>query len=372
MNRIMNDKTKAQADLAFFQKRLAHYKESIEAAIDSYASDITKSSQVFGEHSAAVTQVYLEILKRGGKRIRGALTILGYEMTGGKDASMILKAALAIEMIHAYVLIIDDFQDQSATRRGGPAAHKLLGEYHKKLKLAKDPKHFGEAMAMNAALIGSHAAQVVMANLNAPDKLKIKALSILNRGMVVTGHGQINDGMNEYLADVSLEQTDKVLEWKTAYYTFLNPLHVGMILAGTECSDTDAVSDYAQAAGRAFQITDDILGIFGDEQKSGKSTADDLREGKRTLLIVYALEHANDADREFLNSHLGNGPISAADLARCRQILIHAGALDFAKAEAKKHAEQAISVLNNSADQWTDEGRQFLRGLAYYLVERQT
>src|SRR5687768_11477115 len=147
-------------DTKTFATKLQEYKKLIDADIAAYSKHIeTITLQNYGPYSRIATDAYLSILNRGGKRIRGALVLLGYEMSGGKDRDMILQVARAIEMIHAYILIVDDFQDRSPVRRSGPAAHKLLAEYYTRHNLGADAEHFGEAIAMNAALAGNHAAQ---------------------------------------------------------------------------------------------------------------------------------------------------------------------------------------------------------------------
>jgi geranylgeranyl diphosphate synthase type I len=150
----------------------------------------------------------------------------------------------------------------------------------------------------------------------------------------------------------------------------LNPLHIGMVLAGADCHNTDAITDYAMHTGKAFQITDDILGTFGSEFESGKSPMDDTREGKRTLLTLYALEHTNHANKNFLIQMLGNAGLTPAEFERCKDILIESGALTYAQTQAKTHIEQAITALDKEADRWSAEGTQFLRGLAQYLLTR--
>ena len=162
----------------------------------------------------------MSVLERGGKRIRGSLVMLGYEMSGGADKEMITQAARAIEMLHAYILIVDDIQDRSEIRRGGPSAHFLLADEHHKRGFAGDGVHFGVAIALNAALSGAHAAQTILANLDTDVENIRKVLSIVNRTMLVTSHGQTSDIVNEVSVDVSKEDIERVLEWKTAHYSF--------------------------------------------------------------------------------------------------------------------------------------------------------
>jgi geranylgeranyl diphosphate synthase type I len=354
-----------------FQQKLAHYKQLIDDDIAAYAKELQRSTlQQYGANARLEIDAFLSILGRGGKRIRGALVMAGYDMCGGTDQQMVLQAARAVEMIHAYILIIDDIQDRSPVRRGGPTAHTMLADYHKQHELADDSDHFGISIALNAALAGGHDAQMLLANLDIPAEVRTRVVTIANRTMLITAHGQTNDIMNEVVAEVDHANIERVLEWKTAHYSFLNPLHVGMTLAGAEAETLDAIHDYAMHTGKAFQITDDILGIFGSEHESGKSPLDDIREGKRTVLTAYALEHAHKADQNFLIQMLGNHNLNPVEFARCKDILQESGALTHAQNIAQKHVQDAIQALDRASSNWSAEGSEFLRGLAQYLLAR--
>lgn len=358
-------------DAALFQRKLNGYKEAIDKDIGAYRKHVQAITlQQYGANARLESDAFLDILARGGKRIRGALTMLGYEMSGGQNRAMILQAARAIEMLHTYILIIDDIQDRSSVRRGGSAAHIMLADHHRRRHLAGDSDHFGVSLALNSALAGSHAAQMIMANIDAPEQLRLNALSIINRTMIITAHGQTSDIINESVAKVGMDSVDQVLVWKTAQYSFLNPLHVGMVLAGADCHATDAITDFAMNIGKAYQITDDILGIFGSEQNVGKSPMDDLREGKRTILTVFALENTASADKNFLLQMLGNQELSPAEYERCKDILVNCGALNYAKNVAKTFTERATNSLDAEANRWAPNGLKFLHGLADYVLER--
>jgi geranylgeranyl diphosphate synthase type I len=362
-----------QTDTAYFTKQLGAYKKIIDTEIAAYSKQVEKSTlQKYGAHSRMALDAYLEILNRGGKRIRGALTMLGYEMVGGQDRTMIAQAAVAVELIHAYILVIDDICDRSPTRRGGPTAHESMAAYHKKHSWADSSRHFGESIAMNAALTANHAAQMMLANLDVDAELRVKAISVLNYALVTTGQGQVNDIFNEVSGQVTERDVENVLEWKTAHYTFLNPLTFGMCLAGVGCGPTDAIRTYALEAGRAFQITDDILGVFGQEFESGKSPLDDIREGKRTILTVYALEHAGRADKNFLVQMLGNANLTSVEFERCKEILVETGALQHAHQRTEQHIQNALKSLEENKSYWSKDGTRFLRGLAQYLAGRRS
>jgi geranylgeranyl diphosphate synthase, type I len=358
--------TLIKSDLEAFKFKLQGYKKIIDDDISTYSKHVQElTSEQYGENARLETDAFVEILGRGGKRIRGALTILGYEMSGGKGQGMILQAARAIEMLHAYILIIDDIQDRSLTRRGGPAAHKALSDYHKAQNLGGDADNFGLSIALNAAVAGAHAAQMILANLNAPENLRLNALSIINRTMVITAHGQTSDIMHEAAGKVTMADIEQVMTWKTSQYSILNPIHVGMVLAGADCQATDAITEYAMNIGKAYQITDDILDTFGTEDPM-----DDIRGGKQTVLTIYALENAKTTDQKFLKSMLGNGGLTMAEFMRCKQILVDCGALQYAKSTTQKYIDQAISSLNKDSTHWTQEGTHFLRGLAEYILLR--
>ena len=356
-----------------FTTKLNEYRRLIDQDIEQYCGVIEQDTlKEFGANARLEVDAYLAILRRGGKRIRGALTMLAYEMSGGTDTRMIIQAARALEMLHAYILVVDDFQDRSNVRRGGPSAHTLLAQYHEKHELAGSSEHFGASIALNAALGGAHSAQQVVIGLDVSPEIRLRVLHIINNTMIVTAHGQTTDIINEVVADVSESDIDHVLEWKTAYYTFLNPLSIGLVLAGKQESDIAEIKEYAINAGKAFQITDDILGTFGSEFESGKSPMDDIREGKRTLITEYALNHTSDDNKNFLIRMLGNNGLTPAEFERCKSILVNSGALEYARGSAEKHVELAVTSLTNLNLQLNECGTDFLRGLAYSLLGRST
>lgn len=357
-----------------FKGQMAAYKQAIDADIAQYASHIRAiTHEQYGKHGAAVTEALLDLLERGGKRIRGTLAMVAYEMCGGRDHRMILRAATALEMIHVYLLIIDDIQDRSLLRRGQPTVHDVLSSYHLTQGFKGDSAHTGMSLALNAALTANHAAQMLLAGLQVDDELRVKVLGIVNQAVLVTGYGQTSDIVNELTGEATVDDIERTMEWKTAYYTVLNPLCVGMVLAGMGCEDTDAIRKFAIPAGKAFQITDDIIGIFGDSAATGKTAMDDIREGKQTLLTAYALTHASAEDRAFLQDCLGDRDLTAEGFARCVAVIERCGAKAYAASVATHHATDAINALNAAAAerQWNPEQVEFLRTLANHLTARQ-
>lgn len=352
-------------------QQLTDYKTLIDADLAAYSHQLLDNSELqYGANSRTVLEAYCDILSRGGKRLRGALVMAGYQMTGGQDEPISLQAARIIEMIHAYVLIIDDITDRSDLRRGGPTAHRLLEEYHRRHGLHGNSGHFGVAQAINAALAGGDLARRELGGLAVPAEVKLEALNNLQDNLVTTVHGQIHDVFNEALQDVAEAEVRDVLSWKTAYYTFLNPLNFGIILNGGSPADCQRLLDYSLHAGLSFQITDDIIGMFGDERNSGKSAEDDLKEGKVTLLIARALGHATPAEKQLLVANLGNRQLTVDDYRQCRQIIEDSGALHYARGLAESHAAKAVAALDELPSGWSRESIGFLEGLAGYITHR--
>jgi geranylgeranyl diphosphate synthase type I len=359
--------------LELFKAKIKSYKALIDADIESYSKDFeAQSSEQFGENSRRASSAFTELLSRGGKRIRGGLTMLAYEMFGGTDKDVAITAARVIEMLQAYVLIIDDIADRSPSRRGGPSAHILLKEWHEKHHLKDDSQHFGESIATLAAMLGSHAAIALVSDINVQAEYKVNALRTLNQNLMVTAHGQFNDIFNEVLESDEEQSIENVLVWKTAYYTFISPLQFGAELAGVGNGKLETLAQYGLHAGRAFQIGDDIVGTFSKEQESGKSPHDDIREGKRTLLIAYALKKSGKADAHFLRQCLGKQDLTSAEFERAKTIIKDSGALEHALKEAQKSADAACAVLAIQTEGWDAESVEFLRQLVQYLVIRKS
>jgi geranylgeranyl pyrophosphate synthase len=354
-----------------FIGQLQDYKKKIDTDIAQFCeSALEQTHESFGEYPTEAVKAYCSLLGRGGKRIRGALTMNAYYMLGGKDDRVALASARAIEMLHTYILMVDDIQDRSEVRRGGPTAHVHLRNYHETRHLKDDAQHFGESITMNGFLFGVHSALNVLTELDCDIELRLAAIKNVNQHFIATAHGQSMDIFNEVLETVDESAVDKVLLWKTAFYTFMNPLQLGAILAGAKMEDLKKLEEYSLHAGRVFQITDDILGIFGKEEASGKSPLDDIKEGKRTLLTVKALELAPKADSYFLDQMLGNKQLTQAEFMHCKEIIESSGALAYAHRQAKDSVVDALTALEQVRESWGSDQVIFLEQLVQYLIDR--
>lgn len=337
------------------KEKLAHYKSLIDADLLEYTAILKdRWNKEYDETSQQIFASYLDILSRGGKRLRGALTMFAYEMGGGEDEELSVRAARIIEMIHAYLLVIDDIADRSHLRRGGPTAHIILSDLHKANGWHGDPAHFGVAQAMNGALAALHIIMREVAELPVMDTYKLEAQIALNRGLTKTVVGQINDINNQAIQEVSEKEIIEMMTRKTAYYSFVNPLEFGLILSGRDFPEFEWLEDWALNMGLSFQIRDDILGVFGDDFTSGKSALDDIREGKLTLLVARTLDRIGETEKQTLLSILGRGDITDEDLDKAKDIMQQSGALDYATRLSEQYAESAISALARSPEIYKD------------------
>lgn len=306
---------------------------------------------------------------RTGKRIRGALTLHAYRMFGGSDEEAGLKAALAVELIQNYLLIVDDVMDRSDIRRGKSTIHEKYMDSLPKSVEGDERRHMSNMLAVNVGLIASHMANELLAECSADNPQQVlDALQLFNRNIAVTAYGQIDD-----LYSPVVEQTrDSILlthKQKNSYYTFINPLQIGAILAGASVDALEDIVAFGEPAGIAFQVQDDLIGLYGDPKVSGKSDLDDLKEGKVTLFIQQALEKGDPiAQAGVIRSVLGKASITDKEADEVREIIDSLGVKKAVTTDARKLADEAKEALEQNS--WPKEGKEFLYELMDYIVQR--
>lgn len=361
----------SQTKVQVFTDNLSRNKQQIDTRIAEYvATSQAMTDKAFGQHSTEAFASYTSILERGGKRIRGALTIESYRMFGGKNNEVALQAALVMEMVQAYLLVIDDVCDRSQLRRGGPTAHMMLATQHADNNWQDDPDHFGMSIAVLAGMLGMHEAMIEADKIDVDHQTRLAALRNLNYCLSVTAHGQFNDIYNQVAGVTDASAIEDVMVWKTAFYTFVNPLQFGAILAKAPAETLQPLVDFSMQMGKAFQLSDDYIGMFIEEEVSGKCPLDDLREGKHTLQVVTALHRAKGKDKAYLASMLGNQSLNYDELAECRRIITDCGALEVVNKELRSSLDRArgyLADLNGLAD---NAGIEFLEGMIDYLEFR--
>lgn len=293
---------------------------------------------------------------RGGKRLRGALLLLGHEAGGGKPED-VLDASIGVELLHAYLLVHDDVMDRDDVRRGGPTVHAALR--------GRLGEHLAESIAiLLGSLCQAWAYELILAAPVAPARALLAARQLTESLQEVTV-GQALDVAAPTGPELDAAGVLEVERLKTGSYSFELPLRLGALLAGAQPAVLDALSRYARPLGQAFQIADDLLGTFGSPEQTGKANANDLREGKRTLLIARALERASPADAAALRAGLGDPD---ADVEALRAILRRTGAVDSVRAEAERLRDEGLRALEDPA--LPAAVAQSLREIAVYTVSR--
>jgi geranylgeranyl pyrophosphate synthase len=285
---------------------------------------------------------------RGGKRLRPFMAHLGYRLGGGGNDEAFARLALAWEVYHLGALIHDDIMDQDNQRYGGL---NIAGVYEKQLK-RKCSDEVAQKHARNAALMAGDAAMMMavelIATIPAEPEIRDRLLAdFLKMHFRLVG-GQFVEDFASLSTNLAPQQIRKIYVNKSGHYSMVAPLRSGAILANTNDTILDILERFGLHAGVAYQISDDLLGMFGSLREIGKPTITDLREGKRTLLMYYGLHFANHADKALLQSKFGNAGVTNADLKIVRRILTENGAkaktIFTAQAEAEA-AKKAIAKL---------------------------
>ena len=281
----------------------------------------------------------------GGKRLRPAFAYWGYRGAGGDDSDEILAAVSALELVQASALIHDDVMDASDTRRGLPAVHRRFEHLHTGEAWEGDPQAFGAGAAI---LVGDLCLTwsdelLRTSGLDVAAQLRARPVFDLMRTEVIAG--QYLDVHAQATADSSLQRASTVARYKSAKYTIERPLLIGAAIADASPEIRAAYSGYGLPLGEAFQLRDDILGVFGDPAQTGKPAGDDLREGKRTYLVAAAFAAAGpDALRE-LREGLGQPGLDAAGVERLREVIVQTGALARTEERIANLTEAALTAL---------------------------
>ncbi len=369
---------KSQIKIMDFKAQLKNYQEQINLAAGEFSRELlAQSEQDCGEQSTEVLSALTSILNRGGKRLRGALAMWAYQTFADSaqyNQQNAVQLALAIELMHAYILMVDDIQDRSDTRRGGPAAHKILEKFVSENFDQKDLGHRALALTLNAALCGSHLSNQILSSLQAGQGIRVQLIKEINQTMYQTAQGQSGDILSEISGQSSEQDVLEVMDFKTGRYSIASPLKMGLILSQNSLhEDTEfmhLIDDFARSVGRMFQAVDDYLGVFGAVDETGKSNKDDLSEGKQTLLVVWARENIELETAEFLNGILGQKNISDSDLEKVQQIMKSSGVVQRLEEFVEQNAKSARQTLQKISDKCPEKDLDFLSQLVDYLAKR--
>ncbi len=314
-------------------------------------------------------------LLRGGKRLRAAFCYYGYRASGGEYDDAAIRAATALELFQAGALLHDDVMDDSDTRRGAPAAHRVFERQHAARGWDGRSDRFGAAGAILAGDLCLVWCDEMLATCGWPPAELGRARPEFDAMRTQLMGGQFLDvlvsarGWADLTTAQRLAQAAQVIRFKSARYSIEQPLLIGARAAGARPDDLQHLAEYGGALGQAFQLRDDILGVFGDPATTGKPAGDDIREGKRTVLLAYALDDAPAETADLIGAALGDPDLTQARVDQVRRSVRATGALE--------RTEQRITELTDTARArlaqvtvLTDDGRAALDHLVDVATDR--
>lgn len=291
----------------------------------------------------------LEDLLEGGKRLRPTFAYWGWRSAGGSTDGPILTAAAALEFLQACALVHDDVMDGSDTRRGKPAAHRRLASMHRSQGYLGSPEDFGVGSAI---LLGdlclSWSDELLMAS-GLTDAQLHAAKPVFDEMRTELMAGQYLDLLEQVRGGFDLHSALKVARYKSAKYTVERPLQIGAAAAGADETHLKQLTDFGIPLGEAFQLRDDLLGVFGDPQETGKPAGDDLREGKRTALVAVAWANADAVQQDLLRRGLGDPAITGAMVDQLRSVMADTGA----RARIESMIDERFDKCSQVVDQMT-------------------
>ncbi|GAA4624431.1 polyprenyl synthetase family protein [Cellulomonas oligotrophica] len=357
-------------------------REGVDAALARHVADLGDTVAPFGTDADPLLDAVARMVA-GGKRLRAAFCWWSWRAHGGRpgtpQAQALLRVGAALELFQAAALFHDDVMDGSDTRRGLPAAHRAFAARHHEHAWTGDADRFGESVAIllgDLSLVASE--QELAAALRAfdePEATAARAVFDLMRTEVTVG--QYLDVLAQALpwGEDPLEdeaRARRVIRAKAARYSVEHPLVLGALLAGADEAEVAACREIGLPLGEAFQLRDDLLGVFGDPVTTGKPAGDDLREGKRTVLVARAAALAaaagDDEAVATLTDRLGAPDLDDEEVARLADLVRRTGAPDQVEALIAELAGPAFALME--ARPWPEPARGHLVALAHAAVDR--
>ncbi|MDQ3627543.1 MAG: polyprenyl synthetase family protein [Actinomycetota bacterium] len=326
----------------------------VQAHLDAFAANQRRRLAAAGPRVDTMIDAALASAT-GGKRLRAAYCVQGWRAAGGDPGDeRITVAAAALEWLQACALVHDDLIDASDTRRGRPSVHRAFEAEHRRAGWPGDEKGYGTGVAILVGDLMLSWTDEMFRSCGLPAERVSAALPYLDACRSEVVAGQFLDVAAQAAGETSLEVAMTVVRFKAAKYTVERPLHLGAVLAGADRALVEALTAVGLPAGEAFQLRDDVLGVFGDASVTGKPAGDDLREGKRTALLAHAYAGADEAGRSLLDTLVGDRGLRDEQVEQLRAVIRATGALDAVEAQidalwAAAMAALAIAPVDDAA-----------------------
>ncbi|MGV0791825.1 polyprenyl synthetase family protein [Mycolicibacterium sp. XJ1819] len=303
----------------------------------------------------------------GGKCVRSTFTYLGW-LCGAEDDPCALRAAASFELLHAFALLQDDVMDGAALRRGRPAAHVTFAQWHRERMLAGRSERFGESAAVLLGDLCLVWAQQMLRESGLDSTALARAWPRYDAMRTELAVGQFADLVNDAAEFPAWDRVLDVLRRKSGNYTVRRPLEIGAAMAGCDQNTLSLIGGYGEAVGEAFQLRDDVLGIFGAPAVTGKPASSDLAEHKATSVVVAAYHLADASLRRQLTELMSARNLGAADVDRWRTLIVASGAVEFVEAQIDSRLDRARDLID--AAELTPLTRSALTQMAAACTER--
>jgi geranylgeranyl diphosphate synthase type I len=346
----------------------AGFRDRIQGALDGFLDEQAERLSPLGDDAARLlAEARLSV--SGGKRFRAAFCSWGFRAVRpqARDEDALLRACASLELLHASALAHDDLMDASDTRRGRPATHRQFEKDHRGAGWRGDPEQYGAAAAILLGDLLLSWADELLRRCGFPLSQVAPALDVFDRCRSEVIAGQFLDVSVQARGRADVETAMRVLRYKSAKYSIERPLHIGAALAGATPATMAELSAFGLPLGEAFQLRDDLLGVFGDPATTGKPAGDDLIEGKRTVLVALALDAADPGDAALLDRSLGTS-LSVAEVERLRAVIDGSGAHAQVEAVIGELATLAVAALDRA--DLDEHARGVLRELASSATQR--
>lgn len=361
---------------------LEDVRPQVDALLAGHVARLTDELGALGDDTAPLVSAVTRMLS-GGKRLRAAFCWWSWRAHGGQpgtpEATAVLRVGAALELFQAAALFHDDVMDDSDTRRGMPSAHRAFERLHAEQGLLGDAVRFGASAAIllgDLALVASEQ-EFAGALADAPASRAVAAREVFDLMRTEVTVGQYLDVLAQAMPwgadpDADEARARRVIRAKAARYSVEHPIVLGAALADADEPALAACRAVGLPLGEAFQLRDDLLGVFGDPSTTGKPAGDDLREGKRTVLVARAVrlarERGDDTTVALLRDHLGDRAMSDDVVARLADAIASTGAVEEVERTIEDLAGRAFALM--AARGWPDPAASRLADVAHAAVDR--
>ena len=329
----------------------AAFRARVQGALDAFLDEQAERLAPLGDDANRLLAEARAVVS-GGKRFRAAFCLWGYHAVAGTSYDervddALVRACASLELLHASALVHDDYMDASDTRRGRPASHRSFAAEHRTDGWRGDPEQYGASAAILLGDLLLSWSDELLRRCGLPMERVVAALDVFDRCRSEVIVGQFLDVSVQARGVADVDAAMTVLRYKSAKYSIERPLHIGATLAGADADQLTRLSAFGLPLGEAFQLRDDLLGVFGDPATTGKPAGDDLVEGKRTVLVALALDGAPPTDAARLDAALGSS-LTDSDVAELRRIIDDSGAHEQVEQVITELASKATAALGDS------------------------